>query len=81
MRKGFGVWAGIFIICSLIWMYSDFFLIVVMFVVKVFRMLVVRRRVSCEIFFRFVMEFESIVALFVRFRNRLLMIFLLKVGG
>lgn len=50
-------------------------------VVKVFRMLVARRRASCEPPSRPAMEPESTVALPARPRNRLLMIFLPKVGG
>lgn len=62
--------------CSLICMHSDFFLTAAMPVVKVFLMLVARRKASWEPPSRPAIEPESTVALPARPRNRLLMIFL-----
>lgn len=66
--------------CSLIWMHRDFFFTAAMPVVKVFRMLVARRRASCEPPSRPAMDPESTMVLPARPRNRLLMIFLATVG-
>lgn len=62
--------------CSLICMHSDFFLTAAMPVVKVFLMLVARRKASWEPPSRPAMEPESTVAPPARPRNKLLIIFL-----
>lgn len=80
VRKDTGVWAGTLTTCNLIWMHSDFFLTAAMPVVKVFRMLVARRRASCEPPSRPAMEPESTVVLPARPRNRVLMTFLPEAG-
>lgn len=62
--------------CSLIWMHRDFFLTAAMPVVKVFLMLVARRRASWETPSRPAMEPDSTVAPPERPMNRPLMFFL-----
>lgn len=62
--------------CSLTWMHSDFFLTAATPVVKVFRMLVARRRASCEPPSSPATEPDSTSAELPRPANRLLMIFL-----